>query len=498
MNNESNEIEKILLSHPDLSFAKAEKRKNSSGIDEWVAYVSPKEILKSGIANLGKDKVKQWAKVYDISYSRTSEDIDPEFNTAIWTSNYTGAAIPKEEMKEWVASTVDRILELFPEEKKVRSILEIGCGTGLLLYSLLPYVSEYAGIDNSEEALDLIYKTCEGKNNSSKVKLFLADADDLSGLNLGKYDIIIINSVSQYFPSVDYLIKVVEGLETLVNEDGFIFLGDINSYPLQEAFHAETSLEKASPDISIEQLMEMISKQRKAKDRETYYDPRLFHLLKNSLKWINSVEVQLRKGIFHNEMNSFRYDVILKLDKNSKDSSNFKKHLKHDWVNDELSFSKIKEQLEIGDFELMEIDNIPNARTIRSSYLLELISSAEKNETAKTIKKLLDKKWNNNLGIEPNEFWNLENKNYKIEVDSDYEKCNGRMIVRIIKKNSGTINYHFENILISESSNHPAILDKKSVLIDEINSFVKEKLSPELIPKEIYLISKEMSLLVTI
>ena len=71
------------------------------------------------------------------------------FNIAGWKSSYTGQPIAAEEMQEWVAETVARILALKPQR-----VLEIGCGTGLLLARIAPHCEHYTGTDFSETALD--------------------------------------------------------------------------------------------------------------------------------------------------------------------------------------------------------------------------------------------------------------------------------------------------------------------------------------------------------
>jgi cyclopropane fatty-acyl-phospholipid synthase-like methyltransferase len=54
-------------------------------------------------------------------------------------------------MREWTANTVARILELRP-----RRVLEIGCGTGLLLFRIAPQCELYLGTDFSRVALDCV------------------------------------------------------------------------------------------------------------------------------------------------------------------------------------------------------------------------------------------------------------------------------------------------------------------------------------------------------
>jgi SAM-dependent methyltransferase len=86
--------------------------------------------------------------VFDEYSSRPSPHQDPTFNTIGWNSSYTGRPIPEAEMQEWMESTVERILSLHP-----RRVLEIGCGTGLLLFRFAPRCTQYYGTDFSQAAL---------------------------------------------------------------------------------------------------------------------------------------------------------------------------------------------------------------------------------------------------------------------------------------------------------------------------------------------------------
>ena len=51
-------------------------------------------------------------------------------------------------MLEWVEHTVGRILSLRP-----RRVLEIGCGTGMLLFRIAPLCEHYHGLDISASAI---------------------------------------------------------------------------------------------------------------------------------------------------------------------------------------------------------------------------------------------------------------------------------------------------------------------------------------------------------
>ena len=124
-----------------------------------------------------------------------------------WNSSYTKQPIPADEMREWVDNTVEEILSLHPAE-----ILEIGCGTGLLLLRIAPTSKRYVGMDFSASSLKSLRKqmaALDGKQ--SAVTLLERPADDFKDLDDNSFDTIIINSVVQYFPSLEHLTKVLEG-----------------------------------------------------------------------------------------------------------------------------------------------------------------------------------------------------------------------------------------------------------------------------------------------
>jgi len=456
-----------------------------------VAFVASKEEKeKNHTSAVEKERVRLWSKVYDSSYSKSVEKkVDADFNADIWKSNYSGEPIPIEQMKEWVSSTVQRILETHKNSLRKPKILEIGCGTGLLLYPLLPHVEAYVGTDISEEAIDLIAENCSTKKDASKLKLYVADADDLSGLPSGQFDIIIINSVVQYFPSADYFLSVIDGLKPFLSSSGVIFIGDVICFPLCNAFNYETQFAKASTDTTVEKLLDSILTLTQVRNSETYYDPRFFHLLPGKFDWINSVETQLRKGDFYNEMNNFRFDVIIRNVENSKQvlETSFL-----DWEKDALTLAKIQSILATNSHEVINIVNIPNARIFKSNRLIELLKAAKPTDTVGQIKNQLDKEMALNSGLQPSLFWELENQHYSIEVDWDYEHWDGKMSVRCIQKKSIVFKRRLQNFSIVECSNRPAISCNESDVIQELKKLISQEFPADRQPKEVFVISPRM------
>ena len=75
--------------------------------------------------------IDHWRQVNTQIFGETAPATDLTFNIIGWRSSYTGLPLPASEMKEWVEATVTTIRALKPQ-----AILEIGCGTGLLVSRL--------------------------------------------------------------------------------------------------------------------------------------------------------------------------------------------------------------------------------------------------------------------------------------------------------------------------------------------------------------------------
>lgn len=305
---ELGEIEAALNRHPGVRESVVVAREDSPGDQRLVAYVIPRTGAGSDAGSKDKDTASHWQKLWNQTYEGTqdlrTELPDPTFNIIGWNSSYTGTPIPESEMREWVDQTVERILSLKPKK-----VLEIGCGTGLLLFRVAPHCAHYTGIDFTESAIEHIRSHLR-KGHLPQAQVQLRKADELGVFEAGSFDTIVINSVAQYFPGVDYLIRVIEQALKLLTPEGRLFLGDIRSRPLLEAFHTDIELSQAPDDLSIEELRKRIQR-RTGRESEMVMDPELFYALPSSFPQIQEVSVQLKRGRAMNEVTRFRYDVVL-------------------------------------------------------------------------------------------------------------------------------------------------------------------------------------------
>jgi amino acid adenylation domain-containing protein len=158
---------------------------------QWlVAYVCTQPEA-SDSAGWQEEYVDQWQVLFDDTYGEAPLKDDPTFNISGWNSSYTSKPIPADEMREWLESAWQLIRSRMP-----RRVLEIGCGTGLLLLEMAPHCTQYVGTDFSRTALEYVGQQLEGRE-LGHVKLLQRTADDFDGIEAESFDAVILNSVGR-------------------------------------------------------------------------------------------------------------------------------------------------------------------------------------------------------------------------------------------------------------------------------------------------------------
>ena len=401
---ELGEIESIITQNSAIREAVVVPREDESGHKNLVAYVVPKTVEDDNLelsqsATSSNDEVQQWIKIWNDAYSQSSDNGDPTFNLTGWNDSLTGLPISPEEMQEWLESTIERILALRPQR-----VLEIGCGMGLLLFRIAPHCAYYSGIDLSTAAIANIEQRLKEKN-ISHVDVTAKPAHELEGFEPESFDTIVINSVIQYFPNINYLVRVLEKAAKLVKPGGRIFIGDVRSLPLLESFHTGVQLAQVPDLFPCDRLMQNIQT-RMSQDKELVIHPEFFPVLKQHLSRISQVETLLKRGHSQNEMNKFRSDVILHIETKVEpiiETSCF------DWEQQQLSISKVCQLLQETKLESVRITNVPDARIVSEVRATEILASNELPETTAQLKDSIEK-YSQSTGIHPEQFWSLAEK----------------------------------------------------------------------------------------
>ncbi|MBC1218452.1 non-ribosomal peptide synthetase, partial [Nostoc sp. UCD120] len=363
-----------------------------------VAYLVPaldRQTLPQQLAQWQSEYVSDWQRLYEQAYSQPQASADDvTFNISGWNSSYTKQPIPDWEMQEWVENTVSRILSVSPQR-----VLEIGCGTGLLLSRVAPNCQEYWGCDYSSAAIAHVEQVCKTVAGLDNVRLLHQMADNFADIPKGKFDTVVVNSVVQYFPSVEYLLQVLNGAIASIGAQGTLFVGDVRSLPLLEPFHASVQLSQAPPERSIEQWQRMVHSSVTAEE-ELLIDPSFFIALKQRFPQITWVEIQPKRGYAQNELTQFRYDVTLHVGVDVQ-------AITVPWLNwqlDKLSFTQIQHQLQQQP-ELLGIRGIPNQRVQQALQIWQWLENSPDVETVGQLRQILAQQ--PAVGVNPEQFYQL-------------------------------------------------------------------------------------------
>ncbi|WP_232220731.1 class I SAM-dependent methyltransferase [Legionella tunisiensis] len=142
----------------------------------------------------------------------------------------------------------------------------------MLLFRLLPGCESYCGTDITEAGLAHIQNQLKTRKSAASIRLLKRPAHIFEPEDINAYDTVIINSVMQYFPSMNYLITVLEKAIASTTPGGRIFIGDIRSFTHLHAFSAVVQLLKATKKTTFNRWQVNIKKQM-AQEEELVVSP---------------------------------------------------------------------------------------------------------------------------------------------------------------------------------------------------------------------------------
>ena len=386
------EVERALQEHDAVREAVVVAREDDAGDRRLVAYVVANPTALAGEEAYAEEQVAEWLQLYNQLYAQPSPESDPTFNIVGWNSSYTGLPIGADEMREQLDGTVGRIQALSP-----RRILEIGCGTGLLLFRLAGRSDAYVGTDFSGAALEYVQRELD-RQRLTHVRLIETQADQLRGVTDRSADVVVINSTMQYFPSAAYASRVLNRAIRGADRHGRVFIGDIRSLELQAWLHTAVELHRAAPDMTVAQLKSRIDI-RNAQDRELTFAPAFFEALPSQYPEVASVSFEIKRGRSHNELTRFRYDVTVSL---GRDGEIALEPAEHHW-NAIGGLDGLDTLLRSGQ-RCIVLRGIPNARLGGESALMRALQTASPSDTVASLQAVV---LNAAPGCEPEDLWEL-------------------------------------------------------------------------------------------
>src|SRR6185312_5291328 len=118
----------------------------------------------------------------------------------------------------------------------------------------------YLGTDFSREAIERVREWSRARADLPHLELLEQSATEFQPSQGAPFDTVIINSVVQYFPDLDYLQAVLRRALGVLGEGGRIFIGDVRHLGLLSSFHTAVQLERAAPHVTTAELRRRIAR----------------------------------------------------------------------------------------------------------------------------------------------------------------------------------------------------------------------------------------------
>ncbi|KAF3066455.1 Enniatin synthase [Daldinia childiae] len=388
---EVGEIEHCLRRHPSVHDAVAVIQENSKHEAHIASFItirvdeggsgdkieeSTGDVVESKHVGVWEDRFND--ETYAPMDNIQGESLGRDF--VGWTSMYDGSDIDKREMNEWLDETIGALLN----GRAPGDVLEIGTGSGMILFNLGQGLRSYVGLDPSQRAVDFVANASRSiPGLAGKIRMFKATAAELGQLK-GPIspNLVVINSVAQYFPSQEYLFKMVEDVLRLDSVET-IFFGDMRSHALYQEFLASRALFMLGNDARADDVKRMMAKMEEI-ELEFLVEPAFFTAMKDRLpELIEHVEILPKRMKATNELSCYRYAAVVHAKPRGKHTSQLIHEIPKDSWRDFMSMDL--DQVSLTDLlqrhsseEVIAVGNIPYSKTIFERYLVDSVSGGKK------------------------------------------------------------------------------------------------------------------------
>lgn len=481
---ELGEIESVIGQHPAIQNTVAVCQE-STGSTTLNAFIETKENWENHLSHQQQDAeiLEKWQTVWNKTYETDSNNSVLDLDLNGWISSYTGKPIPELEMKAWVDETVNNILALNP-----RNVMEIGCGSGLLLLRIAPKVKSYTGIDFSNAVLERLDERIQ-KLGILNTHLICRKANQFFPQDERSVDTVIINSVSQYFPNTQYFLEVLTGAIHALVDGGNLFIGDIRAKCMLELQTLSIMAYQNDPQTQLLDIRQKLANRISAEE-ELMIDPQFFSLLKVQFPEIQALSFGLKKDGHPNEMNKFRYDVTIHINRSTKRPSTPIQVI--DASIDLKRPEELKQVLLCANQPVL-VKNLANNRLGTDAHLLELL-----NQRDLTLQEAVERsRPHDAFGLDPTSLYQLaETLNLQAHLIWSQKNPN-KLIDALFFKNEDLSklgsdeNYFFE---LNESSKYHSLADyannpvgssKLRTLINELYESLNAQLPAYMVPSNI-------------
>ncbi|KAM0514832.1 hypothetical protein ACHAPE_006507 [Trichoderma viride] len=373
------EIERAILSQHSVRDAVVVVRDHESHEQDMVGFVVvTQEVDHTAEQEEAGSQVDGWKDFFE---SNTYADIDTIGQSAIgndfkgWTSMYDGNEIDKTEMHEWLGDTMHTLLD----GQAPGHVLEIGTGSGMILFNLGAGLQSYVGLEPSKSAATFVTKVIKSiPALDGRANVHVGSATDVGQLGEIYPELVVFNSVVQYFPSSDYLEQLVD---TLVGIPGVkrIFFGDIRSLATNKQFLAARALH-ALGDKSTKGAVRQKMTEMEQREEELLVDPAFFTMLgERHPNHIRHVEILPKKMQASNELSAYRYAAVIHMHGSEEQYQSVYQINLNEWIdfqqshmNQDTLLSLLKNST---DALAVTVGNIPYSKTVMERHLVDSIDA---------------------------------------------------------------------------------------------------------------------------
>ncbi|WP_051450861.1 class I SAM-dependent methyltransferase [Actinospica robiniae] len=394
------EIASVIRRHPAVADVAVIERTAAKGGQELVALVVPASSASVDTGASQQAQVDDWGRLFEQMYGRGGTDVPATAplgdDFGGWNSAYDGRPLPREQMAQWRDATVERIAS-----SRQKRILEIGVGKGLLLAPLIGDVETYWATDISPAAVSTLRHQLDAwPELAGRVELRAQPAHVFDGLPTGFFDVVVLNSVAQYFPDADYLSTVLRSALTLLAPDGAVFVGDVRNLRLQRTFETAVQATRAKPGQERADVLAAVD-QRARQETELLVDPEFFDGLvgRDGFYRVTGVDVRIKRGRYSNELNRYRYDVTLHTAR-PRDAAGIPRR---DWAQDVRDLNALQSLLIEAWPDGARVTGVPNGRMAHEAEAARLLAVGEPLAQARRELERLDEE----IGVDPEALYEL-------------------------------------------------------------------------------------------
>jgi hypothetical protein len=301
----------------------------------------------------------------------------------------------------------------------------------------------------------------------------------------------VLSSVVQFFPDVGYLTRVLQNAISLVKPGGHVYIGDVRSLPLLQAFASSVELFQVAEEMSAGELREKI-RRRVDREPELVISPAYFLSLPRKFPKVSRVDIQPLHGRADNEMTRFRYEAILHIGPRSAPA--FEGEFQ-DWADRKSTLDEIRSVLSQHAGRPIGFKNIRNARIERDLAAMAILDATEGAYTAGQLRRELDQLAIG--GIHPQDLFDLEDEDLGFEIFLSWAACrkDGTYDAFFIpKQNTQESTFPAINWPAPDASgflhhaNAPGQSKMRKELADQLMEYCRQNLPQDSVPREIILV----------